>query len=239
MNCHTVRDLLHELLDGELTQTEANAVEAHLATCASCLAARQDFEVVRRLLSARCQMPAPLQRRVWSRLQREKNRRWPDRIFLFWRDLRSWARDLDRTLVWSRLSAVPATLLGLMVLISLFPHSRVEHWDYAVFAAQAGASQGQPDSLLVQVNQPSIQFNGLMDTAWKIPYEDSLWLVADIQPNGNAEIGNVIEYPKNSELLDAVGQTLRHSKFELAQKLTDPIVIVGFQKVDVYEANLF
>ncbi len=239
MNCQICQDQLHEFMDGELTQSEANAVETHLSACPTCLEARQDFEVVRRLLAARTHMPAPLERRVWSQLERERTRRWADRIHYFWGDLRSWARDLDRTLLWSKLSAVPATLLGLLVLLSLFPHDRIEQWDYAVFAAQSTPSQGQRDTVLVQVIQPSQQFNGLMDTAWKIPYEDSLWLVADIQPNGNAEIGNVIEYPKNSELLDAVGQTLRHSKFDLAEKLTDPIVIVGFQKVDVYEATMF
>ncbi len=239
MNCHICQDRLHELLDGELTQNEANAVEAHLETCAVCMAARQDFEIVRQLLAVRSSIPAPLERRVWRRLQRERSRSWPERIRGVWGDLRIWVRDLDRTVVWSKLSAVPATLLGLLVLISLFPRDRIEQWDYAVFAAQSISSQGEHDSVLVQVTQPSNRSDGLMDTAWKIPYEDSLWLVADIQPDGNAEIGDVIEYPKNSELLDAVGQTLRHSKFELAEKLNDPIVIVGFQKVDVYEATMF
>lgn len=236
MNCQACRDQLHGMLDEELGQAEAIAVETHLRLCADCLTAYQELLALRQLLSAPSHLPAPLERQLWRSLERERTRHWPDRARHFWGNLRSWVRDLDQTLVWARLSAIPATLFALMVLQSMFPQGRIEQWDYTVLAAGSTALQGQHSTYVVQVVQPTTQFNGLMDTAWKIPYEDSLWLVADIQPDGNAEIGDVIEYPKNTDLLAAVDQTLRHSKFDVAKQLSDPIVIFGFQKVDVYEA---
>ena len=73
-----------------------------------------------------------------------------------------------------------------------------------------------------------------MDTAWKIPYEDSLSLVAEITPEGYAQIDDILEYPKNQELLEAVDLTLRCTQFETRHHLSRPFVIYSFQKIDVY-----
>jgi hypothetical protein len=61
--------------------------------------------------------------------------------------------------------------------------------------------------------------------------------VAKITPDGSAEIGDVLEYPKSPDLLEAVELTLRGGQFQTvrAQNLDDTFVIYSFQKVDVYE----
>ncbi len=76
-----------------------------------------------------------------------------------------------------------------------------------------------------------------MSAVWKMPFEDSLSLVAAITPEGSAEIGDVLEYPKSQELLRAIALTLRSSQFQTAgaHRLDHPFVIYSFQKVDVYE----
>ncbi len=76
-----------------------------------------------------------------------------------------------------------------------------------------------------------------MSAVWKIPFEDSLSLVATITPEGSAKIGDVLEYPKSPDLLEAVELTLSGGQFqtENAQNLDDSFVIYSFQKVDVYE----
>ena len=76
-----------------------------------------------------------------------------------------------------------------------------------------------------------------MTAVWKIPFEDSLSLVAKITPDGSAEIGDVLEYPKSPDLLEAVELTLSGGQFQTvnAQNLDDTFVIYSFQKVDVYE----
>ncbi len=76
-----------------------------------------------------------------------------------------------------------------------------------------------------------------MNAVFKLPFEDSLYLVAEITPEGSAEIGDVLEYPKSSDLLEAVELTLSGGQFQTvsAQNLEHSFVIYSFQKVDVYE----
>ncbi len=76
-----------------------------------------------------------------------------------------------------------------------------------------------------------------MSAVWKIPFEDSLSLVATITPEGSAKIGDVLEYPKSPDLLEAVELTLSGGQFQTvsAPNLDDSFVIYSFQKVDVYE----
>ena len=89
--------------------------------------------------------------------------------------------------------------------------------------------------MLVQVLQSNASVDGLVDTAWKIPYEDSFSLIAEISPEGNVRIENILEYPKTMELLHAVDLTLRESQFEGISEMSNAFLIYSFQKVDVYE----
>ena len=89
----------------------------------------------------------------------------------------------------------------------------------------------------VSVHYRGTEIEDLMRAVWKIPFEDSLSLVAKITPEGSDEIGDVLEYPKSPDLLKAVERTLRGGQFQTvsAQNLDDSFVIYSFQKVDVYE----
>jgi hypothetical protein len=78
-----------------------------------------------------------------------------------------------------------------------------------------------------------------MDTAWRLPYEDSLSLVAEINEEGYAEIGDVLEYPKSQKLFDAVDRALRNSQFVASDTRSRSRVIFSFQKIDVWDKDQY
>jgi hypothetical protein len=78
-----------------------------------------------------------------------------------------------------------------------------------------------------------------MDAAFRLPYEDSLSLVAEITPEGHARIGGVLEYPKSDELFNAADLALRSTQFVADYPRSRPCVIFSFQKIDVWEENRF
>lgn len=234
MKCEDLRARIQEKLDGELASADDDGMDRHLATCSACAQVWNDLTTLRRILSQPAAMPQPLARTVWRKLDRRAKRGWTAFLGEGWRRLTGYLRDIDRTVLWARLSAFPVTIAAVLLLLPFVPQSDLEKWTYQVAARHVSAESLQ-GPVMVDVVQSRNEFRGLVETAWKIPYEDSLWLVADIQPEGNAQIGDVIEYPKNLQLLEAVDHTLRHSRFDVADNLENPQFIYGFQKVDVYE----
>ena len=145
-------------------------------------------------------------------------------------------RDMDPQSALCRLSAFPVSLGFLFVLASQLPRLPVQHWTFPVYASDLDSpTTSSRPPVLVQVLQSNQRINELLDTAWRIPYEDSFSLVAEISPEGNARIGNILEYPKTMELLYAVDLTLQESQFEGTSEMSNAFMIYSFQKVDVYE----
>lgn len=73
MNCEKCQELLSEFLDGTLGHAEHAAVGAHLAACALCDAAREDFHAIIAVArDARGQLFAPTdERALWLRVREE------------------------------------------------------------------------------------------------------------------------------------------------------------------------
>lgn len=73
MNCEKCQEQLSEFLDGTLGHSEHTAVGAHLAACASCAAAREDFHAIIAVArDARGQLFAPAdERALWLRVRAE------------------------------------------------------------------------------------------------------------------------------------------------------------------------
>ena len=73
MNCEKCQGLLSEFLDGTLGHSEHTAVGAHLAACASCAAAREDFHAIIAVArEARGHIFAPTdERALWLRVRAE------------------------------------------------------------------------------------------------------------------------------------------------------------------------
>ena len=73
MNCEKCQELLSEFLDGTLGHSEHAAVGAHIAACAMCDAAREDFHAIIAVArEARGQLFAPTdERALWLRVREE------------------------------------------------------------------------------------------------------------------------------------------------------------------------
>jgi hypothetical protein len=73
MNCEKCQESLSEFLDGTLGHSEHAAVGAHLAACAPCAAAREDFHAIIAVArEARGQLFAPTdERALWLRVREE------------------------------------------------------------------------------------------------------------------------------------------------------------------------
>lgn len=73
MNCEKCQELLSEFLDGTLGHSEHAAVGAHLASCAFCDAAREDFHAIIAVArDARGQLFVPSdERALWLRVREE------------------------------------------------------------------------------------------------------------------------------------------------------------------------
>jgi hypothetical protein len=73
MNCEKCQELLSEFLDGTLGHSDHAAVGAHMAACAVCAAAREDFHAIIAVArDARGQLFAPSdERALWLRVREE------------------------------------------------------------------------------------------------------------------------------------------------------------------------
>ena len=237
MNCDKFRQRIHEFLDGELSPRDFSAFREHLENCEACRQRHDEFLWVKQLPFQR--LSPTLHKQLWKGVHASVTETWWDSSVHLWDSCRTFWRDLDRLMVWSRVAAVPVTLAFFVAIIMQFEPLHLQQWTYPMMATVSPASSSTTASTTTQVpvRYRSDQLDDLMNTVWKMPFEDSLSLVAEIGPEGFAQIENVLEYPRSATLLHAVDLTLRGSRFEIAtsHSLDSPFMIYSFQKVDVYE----
>ncbi len=236
MYCQEVNEKLNQFVDGELSAFETRVVERHVGDCPRCERHLMELQLVRRALSSPVHLRDASRNRMRQALLGWTRRRWSDYPADFFGNFLSALRDLDRPAALCRLSALPISFFFLSVLASQLPRLPVQQWTFPVYASESDSSttSGRPP-VLVQVLQSNARVDQLVDTAWKIPYEDSFSLIAGISPEGNVRIENILEYPKTMKLLDAVDLTLQETRFDGISKMSNAFLIYSFQKVDVYE----
>ncbi len=240
MKCREASQLIHSLLDGELPNDLGSRVEGHLSDCPACAQRRSEIEAVKELISQPHTLGEVSTRQLWSSLARRRRQN-------FFVVLREWVEscatalsDIESRVVWARLSALPLTVVGFLILAAQFPRVPTQELTYPVFlvpAAEMAATSNASRPVMMQARQARRELHGLMDTVWRIPYEDSLSLVAEIGPGGSAKIGDILEYPRNGKLLDAAAASLQDLRFDPSPALTDSFLIYSIQKVDVYEGR--
>ncbi len=236
MYCQEVSEKLNQFVDGELSPLEALVVQRHLGDCPQCDRHLSELQLVGRALSLPVYLPEGSRKRMRHALLTRTRRRWSDYPSVLLGQFRTALRDLDRQSALCRLSALPVSFVLLFVLASQLPPLPVQQWTFPVHAAELDSpSTSSRPPVLVEVLQSNKSVDELVDTAWKIPYEDSFSLIAEISPEGNARIENILEYPKTMELLHAVDLTLRESQFGGISEMPNAFLIYSFQKVDVYE----
>ncbi|MCZ6484985.1 MAG: zf-HC2 domain-containing protein [Acidobacteria bacterium] len=238
MTCQDLRQRIHDFLDGELPPKDFAVLNEHVKQCAGCQRYHDEFSWITKALSFE-RLPQSVQEALWKRIKTRAEDNLETRIVRLWDNFRTFWRDLDRSLLWSKLTAAPITLAFFLAILIQFGQVNFQDWTYPMMATVAPTSRPISGPLITQV---SVRYGGaeiddLMSAVWKMPFEDSLSLVAAITPEGSAEVGDVLEYPKSQELLRAIAVTLRSSQFQTAgaQNLDQPFVIYSFQKVDVYE----
>jgi hypothetical protein len=238
MSCQDYREQIHGFVDRELAACERTAVANHLRFCPDCQAVVEELHLLKQALSEPVPFSEESQQRAWQSLVGQTRRSWRTGL-RDWMDLsRARWRDLDLRPVWAKLAAAPVTFVLFSSLLVLFPGIQIQEWTYSAFMVAPPISQEMP-SLPVTIHavQSRREINELIETIWRIPYEDSLSFVAEIQPEGHAEIGNVLEYPRNPDLLEAFDMNLRNTQFERVVNDPTSFLIYSFQKVDVYEGQ--
>lgn len=240
MTCQDLRQHIHEFLDGELPPRQFAAFNEHVKQCARCQQYQEEFNCLKEALSFRRLSPSARDE-LWKRVKLEVQRDWRTRFVEFGESVRTFWRDLDRGVLWSKLTAAPVTAVFFVVILTQFGQVSFQQNSMSMAAlSPASDSLSEPVIAQVSVHYTGTEIEDLMNAVWKIPFEDSLSLVANITPEGSARIGDVLEYPKSQDLLEAVGLTLSSGQFQAAaaRNRNDSFVIYSFQKVDVYERGL-
>jgi len=235
MTCQALRQQIHEFLDGELPPRDFAAFKEHIKQCAGCQRYQDEFSWLKNALFIE-RLSQSAQEKLWKRVRLRVERNWKTRVLEFGEDLRAFWRDLDRGVLWSKLTAAPVTLAFFAMILTQF--GQVNFQEYPMMAISPTSDPlSRPVIAHVSVHYRGTEIEDLMTAVWKIPFEDSLSLVAKITPEGFATIGDILEYPKSPDLLEAVELTLSGGQFQTvnAQSLDDSFVIYSFQKVDVYE----
>jgi len=236
MTCQELRQQIHEFLDGELPPRDFAAFNEHIKQCAGCQRYQDEFSWLKDALSFQ-RLSQSAQEELWKRVRLRVERDWKTRILEFGEELRTFWRDLDRGVLWSKLTAVPVTLAFFAMILTQFGQVNLQEYPMMATLSPTSSPLSRPVITHVSVHYRGTEIEDLMTAVWKIPFEDSLSLVAKITPEGSAEIGDILEYPKSPDLLEAVELTLSGGQFQMvsAQNLGDSFVIYSFQKVDVYE----
>ena len=236
MTCQKLRQQIHEFLDGELPPKDFAALNEHVKHCAGCRHYQDEFNWLKDALSFQRLSPSA-QEELWKRVKLQVERTGKTRILEFGESLRTFWRDLDSGILWSKLTATAVTLAFFAAILTQFGQVTFQEYPMLATFSPTPSSLSGPVIAQVSVHYKGTEIEDLMTAVWKIPFEDSLSLVANITPEGSARIGNVLEYPKSPDLLEAVELTLSGGQFQAAsaQNLTNSFVIYSFQKVDVYE----
>lgn len=236
MTCLSIREKVHDFLDYRLSELEEADFRRHLGQCAQCRLFCEDFRWIQEALRLDSSLKPIAEEQLWQRIQARVPRGISARLGELWEDIPVYWRDLDGWVSRSRIIALPITLSILLLMLLHFSPLTIQEMPYPVLNLLGSPSSGFEQLVITPtpVRQQEGPLNGLMNTAWKIPYEDSLSLVVEITPEGYAQIDDILKYPKNQDLLEAVDLTLRRTRFETTSHLPKPFVIYSFQKIDVY-----
>ncbi len=233
MTCRHFAEQIHDFLDARLPAREMALLNAHMMSCSRCRQTYQQYVLIQDFVAERDYLPESSSRMILKKLRRGS---WRAFLIEAGDQLWTWIRDLDRRLLYLRASAAPFALGLFAVLLLQFAPADSQRLAFMAMELPI-AHHSLPRVLNVEVRQKQPEFDAMLRTAWQLPYEDSLSLIAEVQPEGHLKVEGVLEYPKSNALLNAVHDALNTSYLEQACGLSNPLLIFTFQKIDVYENN--
>ena len=239
MTCQECRREVHDFLDHRLSHGEQLRFRQHLHECDNCRQFHRQLEFVKQALASKVCLSELSERYLWQRIEgqiRRNRKAWIDWRLTAFRKLRNgWVGEH----LWARLAAAPVTVGFFLLILVQFPRVEFQEWKYPGVSASTTATDTISRPVLTQVSGrfKSSQIEDLMKVIWEIPFEDSLSVLAEISPDGHAEIGDILEYPRSQDLLEAVDLSLRRGHFKThgAGDSDRHFLIYSLQKVDVYE----
>jgi len=220
----------------QLNVQEMTAIQSHLDRCPDCRGLYSEFLMIRKTLASRITMPEAHSQHIWKQVQRRRNRNLGMVAAQLWDALYTLWRDTDRKYIWSKLTATPVTFLFFALIFSHFAPGEIQPSNFYVFSLEDWPESNRDVFIVesVEVEQNRSQIRDLVEAAWKLPYEDSLSLIAEITPEGHARIGDILVYPKSDDLLQAVNLTLQNARFDRSPRVPRQFLIYSFQKIDVW-----
>lgn len=236
MRCQKFRDSIHDYLDMQLSVREMTAVQLHLDQCPDCRELHEEYLFVRKALATRITIPDASSQHIWKEARKRRTRSLKSVVDHWWDSLYTLWRDTDRKYIWSKLSATPVTFLFFALLFGHFAPGEIQPSNFYVFSLEDWPESNREVLTVqaVEVEQNRSQLRNLVEAAWKLPYEDSLSLIAEITPEGNARIGDILVHPKSNDLLNAVDLALQNARFDSSPRVPRQFVIYSFQKIDVW-----
>ncbi|MBI4455384.1 MAG: hypothetical protein HY644_05735 [Acidobacteria bacterium] len=231
MNCTELKFLQAEFLDGLLSIEERQTCEQHLQTCQSCHSQLELLDRFRTSLQE-CRIPAPqaLQTLVMGAAYRLSERQ------PFWKDWRQslhcWRENLDSSFVFSKLAALPFTMLFFVVILAEFSSAPRTVW-YPVYTANPAATVNRNGTDVLQLSYvPMMQF---AESAAMIP-DDSFVVLTRVDRYGMTTLEQIIDAPRNPLLLQLFANRMKTVRCRPLQKngnRLDAYLIVPYQKISV------
>ena len=148
MNCETCQELIHDLIDGSITQRDESTLNTHLRECLDCDSVRQDLaSIVGFCRTQRGQYEAPPnEQALWLRIRNSIEAELPNRTSINSEPQRSFlSRWLGRSWELS-LSQLAASAVAIVLLVSLATVVGLRRWGgYGTPAMVAGTQADSSD----------------------------------------------------------------------------------------------
>ena len=156
MNCETCQELIHDLIDGSITQRDEFTLNTHLKECLDCENVRQDLaSIVGFCRTQRGQYEAPPnEQAMWLRIRNVIEAELPSRVAGNPEPQRSFlGRLMGRTWELS-LPQLAASTVAIVLLVSLVTVVGLRRWGgYGVAPAPAQVEASNVDALILQHRQ--------------------------------------------------------------------------------------
>jgi hypothetical protein len=258
MKCAAVQRKLSPFLDEVLRDVEMVAVSKHLADCDSCRSELVQLERLRKELGSleRVQPPDYLQHLLQIRLASEKRLSWSDAILSALQLRWSRFRHIESSWYITRLLGTAVTFVFFFFVLSaaLSPiyfgidekgvgSGVISHPQQLASAVLKKLGLPPVEEQTKPMNYRNPQINDLYlvqygEKASLTSQDDTLSVVAFVDPDGFAKIDNVLEYPTDGELLADCSEMITRARWWPASHNGIPVesrLVFTFHTISVHD----